>query len=105
MRCNRIKSHQKLSRNGTVCRQDGQDIDGCSQEAWDSSTNAASVVDFPDPVGPPIKTSPNGRLVSCATFGGKPNPESRGGRAGNALIAASGRMDEAMRDYADRKKV
>ena len=59
-----------------------------------SSTSAASVVVLPDPVGPPISTSPRGRRVSASTPGGRPSAASgaaaraaRGGRGGAAALA------------------
>jgi hypothetical protein len=55
-----------------------------------SSTSAASVVVLPEPVGPPIRTSPRGRWVRSSTVGGSPSDASRGTRAGSARSAARG---------------
>ena len=45
-----------------------------------SSTSAASVVVLPEPVGPPISTSPRGSCASSSTVGGRPSVARRGTR-------------------------
>ena len=42
------------------------------------SMSAASVVDLPDPVGPPTRTSPFFIRANCCTTGGRPSPSMLG---------------------------
>ena len=56
-----------------------------------SSTSAASVVDLPEPVGPPISTSPRGSATSASTPGGRPSDGEPRHAAGSARMAAAAR--------------
>ena len=56
-----------------------------------SSTSAASVVVLPEPVGPPMRTSPRGSCASSSTAGGRPSVARRGTRVGSSRTAAAAR--------------
>ncbi len=56
-----------------------------------SSTIAASVVVFPEPVGPPSSTSPRGSCASNSTVCGSASVDRRGTRVGRSLTVAAAR--------------
>ena len=54
-----------------------------------SLTKAATVVDFPAPAGPPMRTRPLGNFDKTSTAAGRCNSSSKGTRTGRARTAAA----------------